>query len=610
MRRGTKPGTEAAVPPKVLAAIAAMVGALFCCVPAHAVSQTQSMRLIHVNATSVTFYYNRFLLEADGNVHVTTSDGITMTGDAFSMDLKLNRFVLAGHVHLEDPSGAQDGAALAYFLDFNRIYFLPITTEPDRWTFLDGDFANPAKGRIMSGDVFNLPDLGADKPYLYGTSAVVGERSFLRFGGNKLDILNGVGAYVPASSYYVNFSTDQHLGSNSLSGANFDATWSVAGSANAISALHFRYDTINKTYLAFEQHLSGSKAYAVFSLNPITRPNKFWNLLLSDQPSDRFQIRSFTQLNTTQSWLSQPSHSDQFTTVQATQSLNQSFLQATAQFVNYELSSSGPEAPNNPYPAKQHPSSLNLSSTTFNHRIAHTPFYERLSYGFGFQHNGYGAQMFEGVQYPTIWQHNVDVQVYVPSFKLGNSYVDTKNYYLNASIEKNRTWNSVPHYIDVTTSQMSLSKQFDAHFLGFLSYSVLYTGDYYGAAQSAVYPSIVPVENGVPYSGYAAFRGLATLRTLAFDLTYTNGGNVSASILARQHRDFPAAFPGLFRNPTTDVLGALIQPDSYLGEPPYDVSADVRARINDHTTIDVSRAYYFNFANRGWSPQFVIQVTQ
>lgn len=571
-----------------------------------------------MHATKVTFYYARFLVEADGNVRVRMDNGVTMRGDAFSMDLKLNRFVLAGHVHLQDRSGSQDGAALSDFLDFDRIYFLPLVhgsgMTPDRWTFVSGDFAHPDRGRVMPGDVFELPDLSRQKPYLYGTNAEIGARSFVRFSGNHLDILNGLGAYIPTPSYYINYSADQHLGTNSLAGANFDATWSFAGNANSISALHFRYDTINKAYLAFEQHLSGSKAYAVFSLNPMTRPNKFWDLILSDQPSDHFQIKTFTQLNTFQHWLGEPSVSSQFTIVQATQAFNQSFLQLNSQFINYSLLFNG--GPNyipsqNPYPARQHPMSLGLTATTFQHRIGHLPLYERLSYGFGYQHNSAGLQNLQGALYKTIWQHNIDGQLFLPSLKLGGSYVETKNYYVNASFEMNRVWNSVPHHIDVQNTNVTLSKMFDAHFLGFLGYTIAHTGDYYNDdMQTIVYPPIIPIVKGVPYPGYAAFAGVATLRTLSLDLGYVNSGNLSSTILVRQHTDFPQAYPGLFQTPITNVIGQEIQPPNYIGEPPYDATFDVRARVNPYTTVDVSRSYYFNFANRGWSPEFVIQITQ
>ncbi|HKU68490.1 MAG TPA: hypothetical protein VJP85_12000 [Candidatus Baltobacteraceae bacterium] len=570
-----------------------------------------------MNAGTVNFYYDRFLLEAEGNVRVTTSDGMTMTGDAFSMDLKLNRFVLAGHVHVQDPSGSQDGAALADFLDFDRMYFLPIVTGasdaplPDRWTFLNGDFAHPAKGRAMPGDPFFFPDLGDAKPFIITNSAVIGAKSFVRFGGNRIDLANGLGAYVPTSSYYVNFSTDRHLGENSLAGANYDATWELAGGANAISALHFRYDTVNKTYLSFEQHVSGKKAYAVFSINPMTRPSKFWDLLLSDQPSDHFQVRTFTQLHTFQHWLTQPDEAQQYTTLQATNAFKQSFLQLAVQDTNFSLLPPGVYQGHGT--VTDHPWQMSLSAQTFDHRIAHTPFYEHVGFGFGYAHDGNGLQFLGGVPYTTVWNHNLDVLAYVPSFKLGNSYIVSKNYYLNASFEKNRQWFSSPHYIDTTTSRATLSKTFGARdrFVSFLGYSIENVGDYYGKLQDLVYRPFVPVVDGVAYPGYAAFHGIATFRELSLGVTYANGGYVSASLLARKHVDFPKPIPNFFQPPPLDVLGNPInggQP--YLGEPPYDLTADLRVRVNSHTSIDFSRAYYFNFGKRGWSPQFVIQVMQ
>ena len=573
--------------------------------------------LLHVNGDNVQFFYDRFLLEADGNVHVTTSDGMTMTGDSFSMDLKLNRFVLAGHVHVQDRAGAQDGAALADFLDFNRIYFVPILRQaqddktaarddgpsPDRWTFIDGDFAHPAKGREMPGDTFFFPDTGGAKPFIMTDSATVGSRSFVRFGGNHLDVANGLGAYVPTPSYYVNFSDDQHLGDNSLAGASFDATDQLAGNANSISALHFRYDPTNKTYLSFEQHFSGKKAYAVFSVNPLTRQRKFWDLLTSDRPSEHFQIRTFTQLSTFQHGLSEPTDSGQYTTVQLTQALPRSFLQLNTQFTNYSLLTPVSDIQH------RHPFQAQLTAQTFNNRIGKLPLYESVIYGFGYQHDSYGLQTIGGNTYTSIWQHNLGIQMYVPAVKIGNNPNDAKNLYLNATFQKNRTWNSAPHYIDTTQTSLSLSKTLDRHFLAFASYSVQNTGDYYGALQSIVYPSYVPVVDGVADPGYAAFNGVATFRTLSVDVNYSNNGNFAASLLARKHTDFPKPFPGLFPTPVLNILGQQ-QLANYLGEPPYDVTAEVRARINSRMSIDLARSYFFNYGGQRWSPAFVIQVTQ
>ena len=594
---------------KLVVTLAVLFGALF------SFARADATTIIRLHAGSVQFFYDRFLLEADGNVHVTTSDGMTMSGDSFSMDLKLNRFVLAGHVHVQDPSGSQDGAALADFLDFDRIYFVPIvqaqgpTGLPDRWTFLSGDFAHPQKGREMPGDTFFFPDLGNDKPYIKTDSAVIGTRSFVRFSGNRLDLANGLGAYVPTPTYYINFSNDQHLNENSLAGANFDATWQFAGGANTISALHFRYDPVNKTYLAFEQHVSGKKAYAVFSLNPITRPSKFWNLILSDKPSEKFQVKTFTQLHTFQYGLSRPDESGQFTNVQATQALAHSYLQLNSQFVNYTMLPYTVFGYEGHGVVLFHPFSLNLLSQTFTHRIGKLPLFESMQYGFGYRYNSYGLQSLGGVTYKQIWQHNVGLQMFVPGVKIGNSPFRNKNYYFNATFLKNREWNSSGHYTDLADTKASLSRAFDNHFSAFLNYEVANVGDYYGALQSRVYPSYVPIVGGVKYPSYAAFRGLATFRTLALDINYANLGNFTASLLARKHDDFPKPIPGFFVTPPLNVIGEQQAP-YYFGRPPYDVTADVRMRINQHMTVDVARTYYFNFGNQRWSPEFVLQVQQ
>lgn len=595
--------------------------------PLAVATPTPAPALIRLNAGRVEFYYDRFLVEADGNVHVRTSDGLVATGDTFSMDLKLNRFLLAGHVHVSDAAGSQDGAAVADFLDFNRIYLVPLTREsqnatgiPDRWTFVDGDFAHPLKGREMPGDTFYFPDLGQAKPYLIGTSAVIGSKSFLRFGGGRFDAAEGAGVYIPVPTYYINFSADQHLGDNSLSGANYDATWEFAGNANSISALHFRYDTLNKTYLSFEQHLSGRKAYGVFSINPMTRPSKFWNLLLSDRPSDKTQVRTFTQLHTFQFGLSSPLESQQVTTLQLTQALHGSYLQGNYQFENFSLLPLGCYQGHCTVPF--HPSNAQISLQTFDRPL--TPYfhgariYEHVSFGFGFQHEAFlsdanpaGAlQTLGGVPYTTIWQHQLGLELFMPDLKFGSDLnVPTKYYAVNASFQKQRQWNSLPHYTDTTQSRISLSKILDRHWLSYLDYNVQNVADVYGAQQSAVYPVFIPVVNGVEYPGYAAFHGTATFRTLSFGLNYSNGGNFTFNLLARKHTDFPAPIPFFFQFATPDVLGNF-NVQYFLGQPPYDVTAEVRMRINPHMSIDIQRSYFFNYSNLRWSPHFVIQVLQ
>jgi len=586
-----------------LAAFGAAAGAalLFTC------AQAPAQTLVHVRASSVAFYYDRFLLEADGDVRVTTSDGMVMRGDAFSMDLKLNRFVLAGHVHVSGPSGSQDGAALADFLDFDRIYFVPITGVPDRWTFVNGDFAHPAKGREMPGDTFELPDLGSAKPFLVSTSAVIAARNYVRFPANRTDISNGLGLDAPLPTYYVNFSADRHLAENSLSGATFDATYQAAGNANYISALHARYDPQNKTYLAFEQHVSSPKAYAVFSVNPATRPSKFWNLILSDQPSENLQIRTFTQLHTYQYGLSQPLESSQFTNVQITRGGLRSSVQLSGTFDNQSLLA----APNgNPDHALY--ATLGVSSFELNR---YKPVRFTYRYGLGYAHDGYKPlQTLGGTAYATQWFHYLGLTAYTPAMDLSHHSSATqtvKDLYLNASVDKQRTWFSAPHFIDGTTTRASVSRIMDGikqRVTSYLEYSVQNVGDDYGAQQRAAYP-VITSQNGVSNPGYAAFWGFATFRTLSLGTVWANGPDFSFSLVARKHDDFPKPVPGFFTLPQTDVFGRYVY-SQYFGQPPYDLTPEIRFRVNPHMAIDVARTYYFHFGGLNWSPDFVIQVTQ
>lgn len=568
-------------------------------------------KTLRLHADRVAFYYDRFLVEGDGNVQVTSNDGSVVTGDVFSMDLKLNRYVVAGHVHVQSPGGSHDGAALANFLDVNRIYFVPLTGEPDRWTFVDGDYSHPLKGRQMPADTFALPELGNARPFLEASQASIAAHSFVRFGGSRVELLNGLGGYVPVPSFYLNFSSDQHLAQNSLSGANFDATYEFAGDAHSISALHFRYDTLNKTYLAFEQHLSSRKSYVVFSANPLTRPSKFFNLLLSQQPSSSVQIRSFTQLHTYQYGLSEPFEAQQTTDLQVTGALKRSFATVDYQTTNFSLLTPngrgyfGPASDAHGY-VLNHPQSLQLAVTTFDNKVFRNfPLMFHTNYGAGFYHDALGVA---GGQ-PTLYRHFASVTGYLPSFKIGSSPVETRNVYLSSVFTRGWQWDSIPHATRTSDFTNSLSKFFNRRTNGFVQYEVFNAVDDYGAAQNLTYPGTPLTFGGTTYPGYAAFRGTATFRTLSLGLNYNNGNNFSFSVVARKHTDFPNPIPGYLTFQPAILLGSSFYPNSF-GQPPYDITGDVRFRINPHMAIDIQRAYYFNFGNLGWNPQFLIQITQ
>lgn len=557
----------------------------------------QGLTTIKLHADRIAFYYDRYLVEADGNVRVTTSDGMTITGDTFSMDLKLNRFLIASNVHLTSPGGNLDGAAIADFLDFKRVYFLPVISKPDRWTYENGQFTNPLKGREMPGDTFYFPDLSRDKVSLVSKSAAIGEKSYARFEG-VTSYLFGVG--VPLPSYYVYFGSDPDLGVNSLAGSNLDLTYQFAGNNNSISALHFRSDQANGVYASFEQHFADPNGYAVLSDNPGTKSKHFWNLILDRRLGKKFQINTFSQLYTDQFGLRQPSAAATWSYITATQALPQSFLQATGTIVDYNLI--GPQAAAEP----NHPTQLQINATSFNHRIAKTPFYETVSYGIGFNHDAYGLQNYGGYNYTTIWNHTFSGTLYLPSLKFGNTEKSYGTYYFNATYTKQYQWFSVPHYTVIDNTVGSVSRQFNREVNAYMSYSVANTGDYYRHGGYSA-PSTPPIVDGVPVTSILAFRGVSTLRTLSVGSNYSASPNLIATLTYQHHQDFPLPYPGLYPLPPLNNLG-LPQYQNYLGQPPNNITPEVRFLAIPHVVIDVSRSYYFNYGNLRWSPQTTVQV--
>jgi hypothetical protein len=592
----------------------------------------QAATLVRLHADHIAFYYDRFLVEADGHVRVETSDGFSVTGDAFSMDLKLNRFLVAGHVTMTTKSDTVRGAAVADFLDFNRLYVVPVTSEPDRWTFLNNDLQHPAKGRIMPGDTFYFPDV-TGTPSLTASSATISERTYVHFGGAVAQLGP---VPVPLGTYVVNFAPNQYFAQNSLSGANFDATINVAGSNNALTAVHIRYDATNfGPYLAFEQHLVGQHEYAVFSVNPFTKSQKFWNLQLYDLIGSRFQIQTFTQYYTDQVFFGPRKSAAQSTYLSATYAFPHSYLTANGNFTNYNLLGSGIyNAPSNSpnVGSESHPTQLEVTWTSFNNRVGKLPLYEQTFVGYGFNHdsvgqqygdvrpNPAGLQEYGGYTYYTVYNSLVGYTLSTPSVKFGNLDNAYDTYYFNASVTAQRQWYTVPHHVNTTTTTASLSRQFDRPIGAYFAYQIqntndLYENGSYGSYVPAVTANNEPVVNcqtnlhspDCDYS-YGAFRGASTLRTLNFELNYLPNPDFNFSVLARKHNDFPNPFPRgqIFQTPLNNPIGQPLT-YNYLGQPPYDLTPDLRFRVLPHMLLDLQRTYYFNYNNNKWG-DLIVQV--
>lgn len=551
----------------------------------------ESSGAIAIHAESIAFYSDRFLLEADGDVHVAMPDGRTITGETLSIDLRNDRLLVAGGVHLRTAKHDWSGAAFADFFAFHRGYFLPIQSEPDRWTFLDGNYETPLAGRIMPQDVFALPDLSGERVYMYAKSARYIPHHNVVFGPGRL--FAGA-AYSPVPSYVWNFSENSNFFTNSLGAATFDAPYNFAGGAHSLESLHFRYDSAHHGFLAYEQHLVFGRNWLAFSLNPLNRPDKTYNLFAFQHLSNRLEQTTFFQLSTFQSGLSRPLAATSFVGSHTVYAMPRSSLSLDIHQYNQSLlAQPAPDANNQLYygdpshywdPSHRFEAQLGWNGIEVR-PFKKVPLYYRLLSGFGWYHNQFGATSFNGSTFATFQQEYAGFSSYLPPIKVA------RNYSLVVRLDKRRDWYSTPHYVDTTTTVASLSRSWGTKINAAAYYIVNNVGDNYGSLQLVAYPPYAPLStwDNQPHPGYAAFRGFATFRQTREDLTLSPNANLRLGLIFTQNKNFPAPIP--------DTAGG----------PPFSISGSLHVRVTKGLNLDLTRSYFFNFGEQRWTPQFGIR---
>lgn len=565
-----------------------------------------------VSAQRIAFYSNRFVIGADGNVDLKLGDGTRVTGNTFVMDLRLNRFVVAGDVKVFAAGKEIDGAAFAEYFDFDRAYFVPIISEPDRWTFAAGDYGHPLRGRQMPGDTFFLPDLSGERVFLTAKRATIDPQQSVRF--TPADINFGLTS-VPFPSYFLSFSPNPNFAQNALAGAYADGPLDFAGGAHGLATVHLRYDSANKLFPAYEQHQVSNNSYVVFSVNPLTRPLKQYNILAFDRISPGLQVQLALQETAFQHDFSRPLSATAYANVQITGSLAHSYLQFTTQ--NYYDSLLRRPQPVNGLlfygdPSHNwvgdHPSQQLLSWIGFRNPVYALPLTFQLRSSLGAAKNTTTPlQSLGGVNYTSIFSKGVGINVASKALTIlrdqGNLRRDL---YLTASFDKQRQFFSAPHFTDVQTESFSLTKVVDPRRLTLVgSYTIQNIGDFYGAQQPFAYanqPAFDPF-TGQQFPGYRAFRGFGTTHSLVQQLVFTPSQILTLNVAMRENRDFPRAVPG-----PPILIGDTIVFNNF-GVSPYQADFDVRYRINRLLTLDIGRSYYFNFGGyQRWSPQFSFQL--
>ncbi|MDB5073786.1 MAG: hypothetical protein JWM87_4897 [Candidatus Eremiobacteraeota bacterium] len=552
---------------------------------------------LDVTAGAVDFYYNRFIVTADGGVKVRLSDGTVVTGQTFTMDLKLNRYLIAGDVHLDGPTIHAAGAAFAGYPDLDRSYFLPAAGTPNRTTFTGLDWTHPDTQREQPGDAYYFPDLTGERAYIKAVGARIVPRTNVLFNTPRVYT---AGVYVPLPRYVVTFGSNSHFYENAFPGARADIGLPFNGSAHSLSALHVRNDAFNGTYLAFDQHFVWAQDWIAFGVDPLTQGERQYNLIAYKRWSPKFESRLFLQESAGQPGIfTRPDNAAGFGQLQLSAGLRGSNLTYTQDnYYQYLLGiPKGLTDLNTPTFTfdprwKEHPTDGLLTFTGGQTTLVRgtTPLYIRPRAGVGYAHDIYGEGGYPNEQPgpPTLWYHYAGGSLYTPPVKLPAGLSLTGLY------DRQRTWFSLPHHVDLGDLRFTVAgAREQQHLRYFLAYEVKTTQDYWGSQQLAAYtpyPDTVTTQFGT-FSGQAAFRGLATSRGYNASLVYTPTQSFELNLLLSRYYDTPAPVPGLY------------------GQPPWQLVADVRVRLSRQVLLDLTRSYYFNFANERWTPQFGIQFS-
>jgi hypothetical protein len=577
--------------------IAALACTLFACATSSALAARETTSL-DLSARGVAYDANRFVVTADGNVRVRLSDGTVITGETFSMDLKANRFLVAGNVRIDGPTIHQSGAAFSSFLNTGREYFIPSSGTPDRWTYFGNDYRDTHPGREQPGDAFFFPET-TTRPYIKAGGAEIIPGTNARF--DNAQILTA-GVYIPLPRYVVTFSANPNFYQNGFAGARFDVGIPYNGSEHSLSALHIRNDAISGTYLSFDQHFVWGPDYIVISANPLTQEQKQYNLIGYDRLSPNSDFRGFYQLNVQQQgFVSRPLDAGSYENVQSDLAWKHiGFFTVTADETNWELLGIAPY--DNYLHRRTHPEDALLSFTSnradFGQKV---PFALSWTAGLGYAHDQYGEGYYNGEQTlpnggygpPTLWYHFLSASLTTPrGILLGKKNNDPR---LNFVATKQIEWDPIEGVkVESSTETASMSRGFDFNRVNtYLAYNVTETAALAGANQNVYFPAPPNVFCGAYgcFGGLSAFRGLSTSRGYTAGFIYQPDAYFGFSLTGHRYYDTPAPVQG------------------YFGQPPWQLTADVHFRLARQIGLDLQRAYYFNFASLRWSPQTYIQFT-
>jgi len=547
-----------------------IVFAILACVIAspRPATATETYRL---SAERVAFYTNTFILQGSGNVRVDIGADRQISADFFSMDVRGNRFIVAGNVRLRGPNVDDSFAAFSVDLEARRSYAIVANSAFERWSFSENDFVHPQRDQQAPPDAFELPLITYPASKL-GHKIVIGARSYVRYGRCVTQFIGGAGVYIPIPDCYVNVGDDPALAQSALAAANAGGEITLTGSANAVSGIFLIYDRVNGFYAALQQNVASAKAWAVFALTASGHPGL--SVIGALTPSDAFGVRLSTQLQSLAPTATSAVTGFRYSDVRVSQALGPGYAELFA--------STGADSGSGSQFFPSRPSSAQFDFATRNVPIGNLAF-GTMRIGYGEQHDAFGLQQLGPTSYTTLGFGYVNAALSTPALPIGGA--DPRRRFdlallAGETIERF----SIPHETAITTTAASLTKALGASTVS-LSYSIANVADRY-ADQQLAYPTAV-----------GGFNGFATFRTLALGAAFEASPQLTTSLTVHMHDDFPKPAFGLF--PVVDAAPLGQNPYPFqLGEPPADVTLAFRIRLNPQLSLDISDTQFINA--RGW----------
>jgi hypothetical protein len=542
------------VKPGRLGPIAFALGAL-CCLPLAAQAAPLPAR-IDLRAGTIGLFLlgdGSTLLDAKGRV--VLHDGVrTIDADAMRFDLKANTLVATGEVLVSH--GAQHISAAAYALDLKsgNAHVLRLDGGlPAMLAVHDDDVADATEAPAPPS-TFALVDLGGLKPFLRTRHAIVTPSVNVRL--TPAEVPTGPGPYIPTPSYLYTFAPT-NFSQSALPYATFDQPYPLFGTANSLTAGHFRYDSTNGPTIGLDEHLvDGNRAYAVASILPLR--------------GEELNLNAFEQLQ-----------------AGLTQSLNGYHVYGanTTNYIQYQSQWTSPSSRTTLSAYQLGTSnSAQLTLGSIEHTIPFL-FTYRAQISYGYDH------------FPGQIPFNND-------FRIGtDAYVSTPKVVLplkigaSAKYEYAITEYDFPHEVTTGTTTVTLSRAVNRSlsFLGTISLQQI--ADHYRDPRSLLLNLNLPnpalpyyAPDGTPYPGIFAYSGINTYRTYALQTTWRPHGGENAIQVYYTHTDDFPQFHGY-------------------GPTPNSLTLDVTERLGATFRLEVARTYTFGWGGQYFVPGYSISIS-